>query len=332
MKTAIINTPPCTSPLTRYYLLLKKFITGKLESEELEIIQERNQLHLKSPHKSSDISKNPSFMNNQAGSLNTSQHYRGHLSSRDGDSKADRGLPLLHPQLNIGDITYSFKEKITINTAPNKHAGGNTQNFNIYMRGPSKDDQPPQVFAKTAPREGSHEYRRPSERGEPLDAQLNPHLQSAATKSFDFSRPGKPRVQMTSTDFYSRDARKSTSQDTGEPKSRKLLEMMLKRISRLNVEDEGTLPHARSFSRNAQHSRTWDNKSVSMDHNKKKLNLTMSRNYETQNYQRKSSRDSQRAFPSGTGSSGGFQQKPLGSTAKSKPIQIRNLRMKNTGN
>lgn len=254
-----------------------------------------------------------------------SNNYRA--SSREKEVKTERGLPLLHPPLNIGDITYSFKEKITINTAPNKHQGAG-QTFNLYARGPPKEEVPQASFVKTSM---PHEYRRPSDRHEQNEGVFSSHLQTNATKSFDFSKQVK-RPQMTATDFYAREARKSTSQDTGEPKSRKLLEMMLKRISRLNVEDEASLSHARSFSRNAQHARTWDNKSVSMDHNKKKLNLTMTRNYDQQPPARKSSRDSQRAFVAGAGSSGTFTQKPLASTAKSKPIQIRNLRVKHVGN
>lgn len=247
-------------------------------------------------------------------------HYRA--SSREKESKTDRGLPLLHPQMNIGDITYSFKEKITINTAPNKNPAAT---FSLYARGPPKEEIPQASFVKTAM---PHDYRRPSERNE---AELNTsHLQSQATKSFDFSRAGK-KPQATATDFYARDSRRSTSQDTGEPKSRKLLEMMLKRMSRLNMEEDPGLPHARSFSRNAQHARTWDNKSVSLDHNKKKLNATLTRQFEPQ-AARRSSRDSQRVFPPGVGSSTAFQQKPLGSTGKSKPIQIRNLRVKHSGN
>lgn len=240
-------------------------------------------------------------------------------NSREKEVKTDRGLPLLHPQLNIGDITYSFKEKITINTAPNKHPGAT---FSLYARGPPKEEVPQASFVKTTM---PQEYRRATDRHE-ADVNTSHHLQSQATKSFDFSRVSK-RPQATSTDFYARDSRRSAGPENGEPKSRKLLEMMLKRMSRLNVEEEPGLPHARSFSRNTQHARTWDNKSVSMDHNKKKLNATLTRHFDPQPA-RRSSRDSQRVFPPGAGSSTAFQQKPLGSTAKSKPIQIRNLRVK----
>lgn len=45
------------------------------------------------------------------------------------DHPQDLTLPILHPNLTIGDITYTIKEKITISTAPNKpsseHPGNN---------------------------------------------------------------------------------------------------------------------------------------------------------------------------------------------------------------
>lgn len=272
-----------------------------------------------SPYRSPEgLPKNSSFLGQLAGS----GLYRS--NSREKESKTDRGLPLLHPQLNIGDITYSFKEKITINTAPNKNAA---PSFNLYTRGPPKEEAPQASFVKTSV---PYDYRRANNRNESTDPLFSSQLQGQAAKSFDFSKPSK-RPQMTATDFYSRDVRKSTSQENGEPKSRKLLEMMLKRMSKLNVEEEPSLTHARSFSRNTNPARNWENKSVSMDQNKKKLNLTMSRNYEPQNV-RRSSRESQKGLPPGTGSSGTFQQKPSGSTTKSKPIQIRSLRVKHVGN
>lgn len=277
-------------------------------------MQEWAQHPKQSPQRSPEgLSKNPSFMSQGTG------HYRA--SSREREAKTDRGLPLLHPQLNIGDITYSFKEKISINTAPHKQP---TASFNLYARGNPKEEVPQATFIKTA---APHDYRRASDRH---DEPHTSYLHTQATKSFDFSRVPAKRPQATATDFYARDSRRAASQETGEPKSRKLLEMMLKRMSRLNVEEEPALAHARSFSRQAQHARTWDNKSLSLDHTKKKMNATLGRHADPQPA-RRSSRDSQRVFPPGAGSSGAFPQKPLGSTAKSKPIQIRSLRAKNGG-
>lgn len=266
---------------TLYYLLLKKSAAGKLEPDEVEAVQEW-----------ALAQRQPS----PAKSFGQPFAQRAASREREREAKTDRALPLLHPQLNIGDITYSVKEKITINTAPHRTAA---QSFGLYARGPPREEVP-QSFVKTA---APHDYRRASER------------EDLAAKSFDFARR-KP--QATATDFYAREARRSGED---EPKSRKLLEMMLKRMSKLAVDDEPQLSHARSFSRNAAAAKTWENKSVSLDHNKKKLNATLGRQLDTA---RRSSRDSQRVFAPGVAA---FAPKTA-STVKSKPITIRNLRSK----
>lgn len=324
----------------RYYLLFKKYVAGKLEPDELEMMQEKIISKSRSPEKSANnFGSNLSFLNNTGGS----NYYRG--NSR--EVKTDRGLPLLNPQVNIGDITYSFKEKITINTVPNKTAGPTSQNFNIYMGSGQKDDNY-QVNHTPTSRDPKYEFRRGSERPggvsgftQTTDAPSNAFIGTThhnASKSFDFARTQGPAKNSSSRyaaagskEIYGRDVRKSTSHDT-EPKSRKLLEMMLKRISKMNIDDEPPLSHSRSFARNTQHGKTWDHKSVSMETNKKKLHLTMNRNPENA-YSRKSSRESQKPVITSTGvnSSTGFQNKPILSLNKSKPIQIRNLRARNQG-
>lgn len=306
----------------------------------MEMMQEKIHSKARSPEKSpSNFNSNMSFLTNTGGS----NYYRG--TSR--EVKTDRGLPVLNPQLNIGDINYSFKEKVAINTAPNKNGGHATHNFNIYVGGSQKEDTYQHIQASSS-REPKYEFRRGSERPGgisgfthttdlPTNAFIAPGHHHA-TKSFDFSKPQSSTKNSTSRyatggskEVYGRDVRKSTSQDT-EPKSRKLLEMMLKRISKMNIEDESPLAQSRSFARNTQHGKTWDHKSVSMETNKKKLHLTMNRQQDNV-YSRKSSRESQKAYNTVgvNSSSSAFQNKPILSLNKSKPIQIRNLRAKNQG-
>lgn len=348
-KTVTISTPRCRVSFIRYYLLLKKYHAGKLEPEEIEMMQDTSPSKSKSPEKlAQNFGSNQSFLHNTG----SSSYYRGNSGSRDRDSKTeresktDRGLPVLNPQLNIGDINYSFKEKISINTAPNKNMTATSQNFSSYKRGP-KEELSQQMNIKPPSRDPKYDFKKPSERSGSGYRQTGENsgsgyarMHHTATKSFDFNKPQKAFTASTAqyrtqgvNDIYAREGRKSTSNDS-EPKSRKLLELMLKRISKINTEDESPLTQARSLSKTtAQHSKNWDTKSMSMDQNKKKLHLTMTRQNEqvNQSYSRKSSRDSNKVFNAGTGSSTAFPGKAVMSLNKSKPIQIRSLRMRNQG-
>lgn len=324
---------------------MKKFQAGKLEPEEIQLMQESSPVKSnRSPDKSTkNFVSNNSFLHNTG----SSSYYRGNSGSRDRESKTDRGLPVLNPQLNIGEISYNLKEKIAINTVPNKQLVATSQNFGSSARGP-KEEVSQQISIKPPSRDQTYDTRKGSDIAGSGYRQTGgtsgseyARMHNTATKSFDFTKPQKSFNTSNSQyrthgvpEIYSRDGRKSTSHDV-EPKSRKLLELMLKRISKINTEDESPFAQARSFSRTTtQNGKHWDTKSVSTDQNKKKLHLTMTRQTDqpSQGYSRKSSGESNKVFNGGTGSSTAFPGKAIMSLGKSKPIQIRSVRMRTPAN
>ena len=282
--------------MTSYYLLLKKSDAGKLDLEEQEIldnIENKNESLLKQPEKNSHnpaYSSNLSFLQNTSNMGSTSSNKSGSREPR-----AERGLPLLNPQLNINDITYSIKEKITINTAPNKKLAGTTNNFNIYINRSSREESPIQVQVPNF-NASMREKRTENHKNErPENHYTNPNRAGKAgssliqtkhtiSKSFDFEgQPARSSNQnYSSNKTYTKtpnhqienlatDLKKSPSQES-EPKSRKLLEMMLKRLSKGDTEEDSS--YNNRYSRNAAPTsgttRNWDTKSISMENNKKK--------------------------------------------------------------
>lgn len=347
--------------------MLKKKNSGKLDAEETEILRLHSTAQSKSPDRSANhLGSNYSFLheNNNQSNRSTSREAK----------PVDRGLPLLNPQLNINDITYSIKEKITINTVPNKHMGATVNNFNLYLKSPAKhsDYGHPMSSSVVKPlsRDPKNDFRRATDRGATgASQQAHQHgtqgmtinygaSKNAASRSFDFENKASPHAfaqtskrfrttQGGSTDYHTHETTAPPMSDS-EPKSRKLLEMMLKRISRLNVDDavqahqtvsgSGTGasfgPRFMGAPRPSSELRTtFENKSVSLDHNKKKLNITMSRNQDSSNQSRRNSRESGHG---GTGMvqsmsnhSSALPSKVVTSNKQQKHISIRPVRMRN---
>lgn len=357
-------------------MLLRKQASGKLDTEELSILNSRNALSSRTAENSPTLN-----LNANTSAINTNPASRS--ASR--DSKTDRNeraLPLLNPQLNIADITYSIKEKITINSAPNKNVGGTTNHFNVFV-----NTKPP-ISANTAmfnppSRDPKNEFKKvATTAGKPYaamahstvypDSYLNgsasrDHAKQAATRSFDMDRNAGDysgsgadqnskklkSPQHPSNEFYGTDPKRSVSSEV-EPKSRKLLELMLKRISKLSVDENhanlsATQPKPKQATPSLASSDQrggWDPaKSISLDQNKKKLNLTIVRgsnaggHTESREDSRRSSRESSQMQPTGTGAGSLTGQTPISSNPASKPtgigkgkqIQIRNLRVRPPG-
>ncbi len=284
-------------------------------------------------------------MQNASNAASTSSHKS---ASRERDSRHERGLPLLNPQLNINDITYSIKEKITISTAPNKKLAGTTNNFNIYINRSSREESPVQVpvpsFSSTLkePRRPDREqFAVPSPpaqfKQKPAGQPANPR--DSITKSFDleknsthtsqFYQTGKKFKTTMNPDTLNQDLKKSPSVEA-EPKSRKLLEMMLKRLSKIETEEDPSFGGGRS--RQTPSQKAWENKSISMEQNKKKPVYTLppDNNYAT------ASRPSSRERPvypnyetiSQSGTSGQTGSKAI-VLKNNKQIQIKNWRIRN---
>ena len=339
--------------MSRYYLLLKKQASGKLDAEEREILDSRTpqQAKPRSAEKGPQAqSSNLSFLQNasQAGSASSQRS-----GSREG--RPERGLPQLNPQLHINDITYSIKEKITISTAPNKKLAGTTNNFNIYINRSSREDSPahapPTSFSSTL-----KDPRRP-DRDRDRDPVAGPRHRPAggpgapardpardpASKSFDlektatqqsaFQQTGKKyRTAQQPSDALQQELKKSPSVDA-EPKSRKLLEMMLKRLSRIEAEEE---PSLGGRPRQTPSHKAWDHQSLSTEQHRKKpvYSLPPDHNF--------ASRPSSREKPayahfdtlSHSGASGHTGAKAI-VLKNNKQIQIKNWRVRNplaTGN
>lgn len=329
----------------------------------------------RSPDRSvNQFSSNLSFLNDNASQSNRS-------TSRDAKNP---GLPLLNPQLNINDITYSIKEKITINTAPNKQMGNTVHNFNLYLKSPAQTRQEEHVqpmsasIVKPLSRDPKNDFRRATDRAPTSSTQPTGVYgtttgyvgasKNVASRSYDFEN--KPPPQMFSQtskkfkttqgggsmEYYSQDAR-GQSQDS-EPKSRKLLEMMLKRISRLSIDEvpnqqpapspanrpmqssgSGTgssfIPRFMTTQRQSieMNRPTLEAKSTSMDHNKKKISITMTRNQDSSsNHSRRNSREPAQSSMMHTMTNNSSllpTSKLVSSTKQQKHINIRPVRMRN---
>jgi hypothetical protein len=155
------------------------------------------------------------------------------------------------------------------------------------------------------------------------------------THASQFLQTGKKFKTTMNADTLTQELKKSPSVDT-EPKSRKLLEMMLKRLSKIETEDEPS--YGGGQSRQTPSHKAWDNKSISTEQNKKKPVYTLppDNNYAT------GSRPSSRERPaysnyeaisqSGASSQTGNKAIVL---KNNKQIQIKNWRIRNplgTGN
>lgn len=333
--------------MSRYYLLLKKQNAGKLDQEELDILESKHGQKSRSAEKSPQpFSSNLSFLQNvsQAGSTSSQRS-----ASRDREGRPERGLPLLNPQLNINDITYSIKEKITISTAPNKKLAGTTNNFNIYINRSSREDSPAQPLApsfsstlKEPRRPDREQLMAPPAQPKPKPAGSGAPGRDSATKSFDleknatqasqFYQTGKKFKTTLNADALQQELKKSPSVDA-EPKSRKLLEMMLKRLSKIETEDE---PSYGTRSRQTPSHKAWDNKSGSTEQHRKKPVYTLPPDNHF------GSRPSSRERPayahfealSHSGASGQTGAKAI-VLKNNKQIQIKNWRVRNplgTGN
>lgn len=289
-------------------------------------------------------------MQNVSNAGSTSSHKS---ASRERDSRQERGLPLLNPQLNINDITYSIKEKITISTAPNKKLAGTTNNFNIYINRSSREDSPVQApapsFSSTLKEPRRPEREQFAAPNPPAPFKSKPTVQTAhtkdsITKSFDleknasntsqFYQTGKKFKTTMNADSLNQELKKSPSVDV-EPKSRKLLEMMLKRLSKIETEEE---PSHGGRSRQTPSQKAWENKSISMEHNKKKPVYTLPPENNYGPGSRPSSRErtgyANYESVSQSGASGQTGSKAI-VLKNNKQVQIKNWRIRNplgTGN
>lgn len=131
----------------------------------------------------------------------------------------------------------------------------------------------------------------------------------SGTHNFSKTSSKFKTMQPVGAEFYGQDYNKISQLQDNEPKSKKLLEMMLKRISKLNIEatpqpvetsdsspyQAGTTQGLRFMAAPRQSIEikpSFENKSVSMDHNKKKVHITMNRDQDSSHNSRRSSRDS----------------------------------------
>jgi hypothetical protein len=113
-------------------LLLKKFNSGKFTVEDHQALQEtlKSQNSPQESLKPNQYPSSGSFFANPNSSVIQQNLPAGlsQASSRNNSrepSKTDRPLPQLNPQLNVQDITYTFKDKASTGSAPHKNMASN---------------------------------------------------------------------------------------------------------------------------------------------------------------------------------------------------------------
>lgn len=292
-----------------------------------------------------------SHLSNVSGVNQPGSHSGRSFSNASKPERHDRGLPTLNPSLDIKDINYHIHEKITINTAPNKAQINNTtNNYNninlIFKDSPamkepwesklgvkrpgSRDPHPTTSTGRTT--QGQRDRPTGHQMYHPNTAKVN------QSHTFDFERlaggslkKAKAAASNQSGIYQTEEPReKRSGSQEEEPRSKKLLEMMLKRLSRQGerLPSTGTAGEQAELPRGEQGQR----KSHSTDRNKKKvatasLNQTM-KLQESVSQSRKSSRDSSSLQPNWTTNNTYVQDRSI-SLNKNKNIQIRNIKIRN---